>query len=358
MSKKSGAGGSGSALGTNSVRFAVVGAGHMGANHIKKIRALGPTIGARVAVIVEPDELRATALAREFPENERPQIISNLGLLGEVGSDHYPEAAIVAVPASIHNETTLACLEQGLHVLVEKPLGFSALDCRELGTAAAKARKVLQVGMLERWSLAHLWQDWKPARGPWTINAVRSGPFVPRVGDTDVIHDLMIHDIDLFAMLNSMYDLAPVKTVRAWGRKLRSGMLDYAIVALDLEDGGMARFFASRLSAEASRGWEMTGPGWHASIDFMRRSLKRFERVGRGMDAFQAKETQWAGGDPLGLEITAFVRNVRGELESCEETISATRNFASLDHFLPTPKTVLRSHELIDEVLSCIKVLD
>jgi len=345
----------------NTVRFAVVGAGHMGGNHIKKIKSLGARLDARVSVIVEPDELRATALAREFPEGERPRILANLGQLGQLSALEYPDAAVVAVPAPIHVETAAACLAKGFHTLVEKPLGFSALDCRELSQRAAKAKKILHVGMLERWTMANLWRDWKPAVGPWTINTVRVGPFVPRVGDTDVLHDLMIHDIDLFVLLDSIYGFAPVKTVRAWGRKLRSGFLDYAIVALDLEDGGMARFFSSRLSAESSRNWEMTGPDWHASLDFMRRTLKRFERVGRDMNAFQAHETQWQSGDPLALEIEAFVQQIRGHLGASGSGSAAAfvaQNFATLDKFIPTPNTVVRSHEILDEVLSCIKVLD
>jgi len=325
----------------------------MGANHIKKIKAIGDRIHATVSVIVEPDELRATALAREFSANERPKIISNIGQLSQLGQDDYPEAAIVAVPASIHVETAAACLAKGLHVLVEKPLGFSALDVRELEAQAVRARKHIQVGLLERWTIANLWGKWRPKTGPWTLNSVRSGPFVPRAADTDVIHDLMIHDIDMWVLLNSVFEFPRISKVRAWGRKLRSDHLDYAIVALDLEDGGMARFFSSRLSAEASRNWEMTGPGWHATIDFMRRSLKRFERVGRDMNAFEAFENHWTNGDPLGLEIEAFVHRIRGVNDP-----AATLPFCEPSKLIPSPENVVRCHEIIDEILSCIKVLD
>jgi predicted dehydrogenase len=339
------------------VRFVVVGAGHMGANHIKKIHSVGERIGARVSVVVEPDELRATALEREFRDGPRPKFISNLGMLSSVGKEDYPEAAIVAVPASIHVETAAACLSKGLHTLVEKPLGFSALDVKDLEMRAVKAKRVLQVGLLERWSLAHLWADWRPKSGPWTINSVRSGPFVPRAADTDVIHDLMIHDIDLFVLLDSIFGLSPVVKVRAWGRKLRSGLLDYAIVALDLENGGMARFFASRLSGDSARNWEMTGPDWHASIDFMRRQMRRFERVGRDMNAFEARENSWGGGDPLGLEIEAFVQSIRGHSLVNANESQVPSAFCELKKLLPSPQNVLRTHEIIDEILSCIKVL-
>jgi predicted dehydrogenase len=341
------------------VRLVVVGAGHMGLNHIKKIQSMGSRIQARVSCIVEPDDLRGAAIAREFPEGKKPKVISNIGQLSSLSKEDFPDAAVIAVPAVIHVETTAACLQKGLHCLVEKPLGFSALDVRDLDEQAQKYKKILQVGLLERWSLAHLWGNWRPKKGPWTVNAVRSGPFVPRVADTDVIHDLMIHDIDLWVLLDSVFSFSKISKVRAWGRKLRSGHLDHAIVALDLEDGGMARFFASRLSADSSRGWELTGPGWHASLDFMRRTLKRFERVGRDMNAFEARESHWPSGDPLGLEIEAFVHRVRGTWANSPAALDlAANSICGPDKLIPTAANVMRTHEIIDEILSCIKVLD
>jgi predicted dehydrogenase len=344
---------------SNQVRLMVVGAGHMGLNHIKKIQSQQSRFNARVSVIVEPDELRAMSISREFSSGQKPQIISNIGQLSQVAKDDYPEAAVIAVPARIHVETTSACLAKGLHCLVEKPLGFSALDVTELDALAQRSKKILQVGLLERWTLAHLWGNWRPKAGPWTFNCVRSGPFVPRVADTDVIHDIMIHDLDLWVLLDSVFPMPKVVNVRAWGRKLRSNLIDHAIVALDLEDGGMARFFASRLSAESSRNWEMTGPSWHASLDFMRRTFKRFERVGRDMNAFEARESHWPSGDPLGLEIDAFIQRVRGTWATSPAAQDlATNSVFNAEKLIPTPRTVLRTHEIIDEILSSIKVLD
>jgi predicted dehydrogenase len=343
------------------VRFAVLGAGHMGGKHIRKIYEIGEKIGAQVTVIVEPDEIRGVAVAREVQgRGPEPKVISNLGLLTSVPAEFFPEAAIVAVPASIHADTTLAALNKGLHCLVEKPLGFSALDCREMDAAANRAKKIIQVGLLERWAMAHMWGNWKPAVGPWTIHTVRNGPFVPRASDTDVIHDLLIHDLDLFVLLDSVFGLSPIKTIRARGTKLRSDHLDHVKVGFDLENGGFAHFFASRLAADSSRRWEMTGPGWHASIDMMRRTLRRFERVkGKTSSYFEAFETSWPLGDPLALEIETFVSRVRGTFRnSPEDTEDPIFSFWDSEKILPTPKSVLRTHELIDEILSCIKVLD
>ena len=200
------------------LRFAIVGAGHMGLKHLRKIVQIGDRIGARVSVVVEPDENRRHQLAEEF-YSANIAFIGNISEISGLGAQHYPEAAIVAVPAKIHVEMTKVCLTKGLHVLVEKPLGFSAMDCRDIANVADQEKRLIQVGLLERWAMAHLWDNWMPAKvNPVTFNAVRMSPFIPRAADTDIIHDLMVHDLDLFVLLNDVLDLSEITAVRAWGR--------------------------------------------------------------------------------------------------------------------------------------------
>jgi predicted dehydrogenase len=340
------------------LRIMVVGAGHMGGNHIKKITSLSAKLGARVSVVVDPDELRLTAFEKELKKTQSIECIQNMGQLSEVSKDNQPDAAVVAVPSVIHVETAIACLKKGLHCLIEKPLGFSTLDVKELQRQAEDSKRILQVGLLERWSVANLWGSWKPQLEKFTIQAVRCGPFVPRVADTDVIHDLMIHDIDMFVLLDSVFQFSPVKNIRSWGRKLRSNNLDIAMASLDLTDGSMVKFFSSRLSAESYRNWEMTGPQWHASIDFMRRSLKRFEKVGKHQGAFEAKESHWPQGDPLGLEVETFVRRIRGETELVGKTAGIANPLFNADKLIPTATNVTRTHEIIDEILASMETLE
>jgi predicted dehydrogenase len=346
--------------GKDKLRFVIVGAGHMGLKHLQKIIQVGERIGACVSVVVEPDEKRTKQLVQDYGSHGI-KFVTNLGAISSLGAEYYPEAAIVAVPASIHVETAKACLDNKWHTLIEKPLGFSALDCKEIEDASVKSHRIVQVGLLERWALSHLWDDWQPKWGPLTIQAVRSGPFVPRAADTDVIHDLMIHDIDLFVLLDDVFGLSSIKNVRAWGRKLRSDHIDYAKVALDLENGGTAHFFASRLAADSSRRWELTGPSWHASIDLMRRQFKSFEKMTKnGKTWFEPNDQNWEEGDPLGLEIEAFVQRVRGTFDSISGISAKDPIFSFWDpkKIIPTPQSVLKTHEIIDEILSNIRVLE
>jgi nucleoside-diphosphate-sugar epimerase/predicted dehydrogenase len=63
---------------------------------------------------------------------------------------HNVEAAVVALPNSLHEEAALLCLERGLHVLCEKPLARTADGCRRLAHAAKQSHRILAVGMVRR----------------------------------------------------------------------------------------------------------------------------------------------------------------------------------------------------------------
>ena len=59
-------------------------------------------MGARVSAIVEPDELRAGAIARDFAGHPHPpEVIANIGDLSSLSAASKPDAAIIAVPTAI-----------------------------------------------------------------------------------------------------------------------------------------------------------------------------------------------------------------------------------------------------------------
>jgi len=62
------------------------------------------------------------------------------------------QSAIVATNTKWHVPLALDCVRAGKHVFVEKPLGVSAAQCRELVEAAEKARLVGLVGYQARFS--------------------------------------------------------------------------------------------------------------------------------------------------------------------------------------------------------------
>jgi predicted dehydrogenase len=55
-------------------------------------------------------------------------------------------AVVVCTPPNAHTEPTLAALERGLHVFVEKPMALASADAQRMVAAAAQADRTLMVG--------------------------------------------------------------------------------------------------------------------------------------------------------------------------------------------------------------------
>ena len=56
------------------------------------------------------------------------------------------DAVVVSTPNYLHAEQTLAALERGLHVLVEKPMALTHRDAQRMVQTAGKADRALMVG--------------------------------------------------------------------------------------------------------------------------------------------------------------------------------------------------------------------
>ena len=61
-----------------------------------------------------------------------------------------PEEVVVASPAALHRDQTLAALAAGAHVLCEKPMAMTGADCSDMIDAAEAAGRVLGVGLMRR----------------------------------------------------------------------------------------------------------------------------------------------------------------------------------------------------------------
>ena len=134
-----------------------------------------------------------------------------------------PDFAIVATPTHTHAALATPMLEQGIPCLVEKPL------CADLQQARALSMYPhLSVGHVERFNPAL--QPLGNCR-PRFIQAERIGPFSNRSTDIDVIHDLMIHDIDLVLR----FVPGTITDLRAIGIGVLSGQADIVNARLEIQ---------------------------------------------------------------------------------------------------------------------------
>jgi predicted dehydrogenase len=122
----------------------LVGCGGMGRRHLRAYGALAAAQGARV-------ELAAVCDPRRDAAQEAAQLAERiLGSRPAVFSDHEQliasgvvEALDVVTDPSTHHRIVVAALDEGVHVLCEKPLGVTVRACRLMLGAAARSGAVL-----------------------------------------------------------------------------------------------------------------------------------------------------------------------------------------------------------------------
>ncbi|MGH7337836.1 MAG: Gfo/Idh/MocA family protein [Myxococcota bacterium] len=213
------------------------------------------------------------------------------------------DAAVIAVPTDRHHEVARACLEKGLHVLVEKPIASTLEQADELVALAKQKRLVLQVGHVERYNKAFRALAQRMNR-PLLIDAERLSGFKQRGAEVDVILDLMIHDLDLaFSLAGS-----EVAEVSACGFRVLTADIDIASARIDFANGCVADLSASRVSQAAVRKFRVFQPGLYVSADLQAGKL-RYVKQAEGV--IQETEEAHPGGDALAAQAEAFVAAVR-----------------------------------------------
>jgi len=259
------------------LKVAVIGAGHMGRYHAEKFARLP---GVELAAVVDRDPARA-------------QVSDFRKILGKV------EAAVIAVPTNLHHEVARACLENGMHVLIEKPIAATLAEADDLVDLASKKNAVLQVGHVERYNKAFRALVARMDR-PLFIDAERLSGFKQRGAEVDVILDLMIHDLDLALSLAR----SEVQAVSACGFRVLTGDTDIASVRIEFANGCVADLTASRVSQAAVRKFRVFQPGVYVSADLQAGKL-RYVKQADGV--IEETEEAHPGGDALAAQAESFI---------------------------------------------------
>jgi predicted dehydrogenase len=158
------------------------------------------------------------------------------------------DALNIVTPTITHFDLAKILLQQGKHLLVEKPMTDNSAQAAELIQLAQKNNCVLQVGHIERFNPVLKYLE-TVATEPRFIETHRLSPYPARSTDIGVVLDLMIHDLDVvLAFVKS-----PVTSVDAVGIPVLSKSEDIANARIRFSNGCVANLTASRVSPERMR---------------------------------------------------------------------------------------------------------
>lgn len=218
------------------MRVGVVGCGYWGMKHLRVLSAM-PQVSE--AVIVEPDGATRRRAGEAFPN--APMATSLADAMDRV------DAVVIATPARTHAHLARVALQEGKHVLVEKPMATSASDAAGLTRLADEVGRTLMVG--------HTFEHHRAVQS--VRNLIRTGELGTmryltsarlNLGlyqpDVNVIWDLAPHDVSI---LNFVLDSVP-HAVTSWGWAHASGELeDVAYLDLQYDNGVTAQVHVSWL---------------------------------------------------------------------------------------------------------------
>lgn len=263
----------------------------MGKNHARVLSGLP---GAQLTAIYDLDRARAEELASLYGAKA---VTTLEELAAEV------DAAAVAVPTIAHRQVAGFLLEQGKHVLVEKPLSESLSEAQELVALADAKGLVLQVGHIERFNPV-MKQLESRMQQPRFIEATRLSPFPNRSMDIGVVLDVMIHDLEIILHLVR----SPVVSVDAVGVPVLTRREDIANARLRFANGCVANVTSSRVSDKKMRKIQVFHGEGYISLDYQEQSGHMYRREGMGI---AREDVPVEKDEPLKLELAAFVECAR-----------------------------------------------
>ncbi len=302
------------------VKVGVIGIGNMGWHHARVLSLLRD---AELIGVADPDSTRGHLATEQFGCRWFKDYES---LLREV------EAVCIAVPTLLHHQVGLACLEAGLHVLIEKPIAACQEEAAGLIAASNKAKRILQVGHIERFNPAFRELIKVVANEEVVVlEARRHSPHADRANDVSVVLDLMIHDLDLVLELAN----ADVIRLSAVGGRSEGGPIDYVNANLGFSNGVVASLSASKMSHRKIRSLSAHCKGSLVETDFLNHNLHIHRRAHEWYSADHGEllyrndgfieEVSTTSIEPLYAELEHFLQCVRGREKPAVDGPQASR---------------------------------
>jgi predicted dehydrogenase len=297
----------------SNLRLGIIGLGKMGKKHLKSL-----------------DRLQGCWLTSLCDIRRDPQLLQKIDLPFFTDyKDLLPrvDAVIISTPTLTHFEIASFFLENGVHTFIEKPVTKDLGEAEILLQIAGKNGMKVQVGHVERFNPAFARLK-ERIKNPRFIDFQRLSPFRFRSADIGVVHDLMLHDLDLLLSLVK----TPVAELDAVGFNMLFVHEDIASVRIRFEDHTRAELLSSRISDKVRRKMRVFSEGYYFSIDLLRKSAKIYQprdEILEGIsqrrmlktpseddlaripeDPYLVEELTLEGPDPIQTELDLFIQAI------------------------------------------------
>jgi len=249
------------------MKVGIIGLGNMGKNHVRNYHELDTCVLSAVCDI-DPN------LTESFSKKYKCQAFNSIE---DLINSKTCEAVSITSPTSTHYNLAKKCLENNIHVLVEKPITNNLKEAQELIDLAKKNNKTLMVGHIERYNPAVITAKQVIENGdigkPTCLIAKRVGAFPAQIKDMNVIIDLAVHDIDIFSYLLNKY---PTNIMSNAGKALHNKREDYAEIFLNYDDqNGFIQ--VNWITPIRIRNLAITGTKGYMEINYMTQEINMHE---------------------------------------------------------------------------------
>lgn len=250
---------------TAPTRVVLVGAGSMGSLHA---RVLSQSERCELVRIVDPRADVGQAVADRYGAAWTP----------EIGDLSDADAAIVASATHTHYQVAQEVLDQGIPLLLEKPVCDNLDESEEIVDIARRRGIPLMCGLLERYNPAVL-TALALLEEPVHVIGTRHSPYAPRI-KTGVGWDLLVHDVDI--AIRCFGGDQPHQVVASAGYfhpSSQHGAEDVLNTVLTFPTGALASVSASRIGQRKLRSLVVHEVDRLVEVDLIRRDVTIYRHI-------------------------------------------------------------------------------
>lgn len=236
------------------IKISVVGLGQMGVNHLNNLLNI-----KNISLINIYDKIKRKELANKyntkFSENIK-EVINN------------SDATIIATPTTTHFKYFIECSKKIKNIFIEKPLVTDIKQFKKILEITKKKKINLKVGYIERYNpTIQLIKKILKKNKILNLDFIRTNNRQNKIKDTNIIFDIMTHDIDL-----ALYLSGDVKRIASSGVKKRN-KIKFAISTLEHKNKCITRILSNSECAKRIRTLNITTEKNYISANLLTREI-------------------------------------------------------------------------------------